>query len=64
MSHVKLTLVIYFTDGDTNVAVLSSQSSHPLLLLSPKVCSLHLCLLCCLARRTVGTIFLDSVYMC
>ena len=40
----------------------SLKSSHPLLLLlSPKVCSLHLCLLCCSVCRRVGTIFLDSI---
>ena len=39
-------------------------SFHPRLLpLSPKVCSLHLCLLCCPACRIVGTIFLNSIYM-
>ena len=38
---------------------------HPLPLpQSPKVCSLHLCLLCCLAYRVAVTIFLDSIYMC
>ena len=43
----------------------SLKSSHPLLLpLSPKVCSLRLCLLCCPARRIISTIFLDSTYMC
>ena len=43
----------------------SLKSSHPLLLpLSPKICSLCLCLLCCSARRIVSTIFLDSIYMC
>ena len=41
----------------------SLKSSQPLLLpLSPKVCSL--CLFCCPAHRIVGTIFLDSIYMC
>ena len=38
--------------------------SHPCLLHSPKVCSLHLCLFCCLAYRVVVTIFLHSIYMC
>ena len=33
------------------------KSSHPLLLLSPKVCSLRLCLLCCPACRIVRTEF-------
>ena len=39
-------------------------SSHlHLLPHSPKVCSLHLCLFCCLAYRVVVTIFLKSVHM-
>ena len=43
----------------------SLKSSHPCLPpLSPKVCSLHLCLLCCPAHRMIRTIFLDSIYMC
>ena len=42
----------------------SLKSSHPCPLpQSPKVCSLHLCLFCCLAYRVV-TIFLNSIYMC
>ena len=37
----------------------SLKSSHPRLLpQSPKVCSLHLCLFCCLAYRVIVTIFL------
>ena len=40
----------------------SLKSSHLCLLpLSPKVCSLCLCLLCCPAHRIIGTIFLDSI---
>ena len=31
---------------------------------SPKDCSIHLCLLCCLAYRVIVTIFLNSIYMC
>ena len=39
------------------------KSFHPCLLpLSPKVCSLHLCLLCCPACRIIGTIFLNFIY--
>ena len=30
---------------------------------SPKDCSIHLCLFCCLAHRVVVTIFLNSIYM-
>ena len=42
----------------------SLKSSHPRLLpQSPKVCSLHLCLFCCLTYRVIVTIFLNSVYM-
>ena len=43
----------------------SLKSSHPHLLpLSPKVCSLYLYLLCCPTCRIVGTIFLNSIYIC
>ena len=43
----------------------SPKSSHPLPLpQSPKVCSVHLCLFCCLAYRVIVTIFLNSIYMC
>ena len=42
----------------------SLKSSHPRLLpQSPTVCSLHLCLFCCLTYRVVVTIFLNSIYM-
>ena len=42
----------------------SLKSSHPRLLpQSPKDCSLHLCLFCCLAYRVIDTIFLNSIYM-
>ena len=43
----------------------SFKSSHShLLLQSPKVCSLYLCLFCCLAYKVIITIFLNSIYMC
>ena len=43
----------------------SPKSSHPLLLpQSPKDCSIHLCLFCCLAYRVIITIFLNSIYIC
>ena len=43
----------------------SLKSSHPCLRpLSPKVCSLHLYLFCCLAYRVIIIIFLNSIYMC
>ena len=42
----------------------SLKSSHPWLLpQSPKVCSLYLCLFCCLTYRVIITIFLNSIYM-
>ena len=42
----------------------SPKSSHPLPLpQSPKACSIHLCLLCCLTYRVIVTIFLNSIYM-
>ena len=42
----------------------SSKSSHPLPLpQSPKDCSLHQCLFCCLVYRVIVTIFLNSIYM-
>ena len=36
-------------------------SHHHLLPQSPKVCSLHLCLFCCLPHRVIITIFLNSI---
>ena len=43
----------------------SLKSSHSCLFpQSPKVCSLYLCLFCCLTYRVVVTIFLNSIYMC
>ena len=40
----------------------SPKSSHPRRLpQSPKDCSIHLCLFCCLAYRVVITIFLNSI---
>ena len=43
----------------------SPKSPHPLRLpQSPKDCSIHLCLFCCLAYRVIITIFLNSIYMC
>ena len=43
----------------------SPKSSHPLPLpQSPKDCSIHLCLFCCLTYRVIITIFLNYKYMC
>ena len=42
----------------------SPKPSHPCPLpQSPKDCSIHLCLFCCLAYRVIITIFLNSIYM-
>ena len=42
----------------------SIKSPHPLPLpQSPKDCSIHLCLFCCLTYRVIVTIFLNSIYM-
>ena len=42
----------------------SPKSPHPRpLQQSPKDCSIHLCLFCCLAYRVIVTIFLNSIYM-
>ena len=61
-SYIILVLAIYFTYGNVHVSILFSQISHPCLLpLSIKVCSLHLCLLCCPACRIVITVFLNSI---
>ena len=42
----------------------SPKSSHPLPLpKSPKDCSIHQCLFCCLIYRVIVTIFLNSIYV-
>ena len=42
----------------------SPKSSPPLPLpQSPKDCSVHQCLFCCLVHRVIVTIFLNSIYM-
>jgi len=40
--------------------------NHPTLSLSqsPKDCSIHQCLFCCLIHRVIVTIFLNSIYIC
>ena len=43
----------------------SPKSSHSLPLpQSPKDCSIHQCLFCCLTYKVIITIFLNSIYMC
>ena len=65
LSHAwKPGLAIYFTYDHRHVSMLFSQISHPCLLpQSPKVCSLYLCLFCCLTYRVITTIFLNSISM-
>ena len=61
-SCIKLALVIWLCMVMYMFQCCSLKSSHPCLLpLSPKVCVLHLCLLCCPACRIVITIFLKSI---
>ena len=64
VSCIKLGLVIYFTYGNIHVSILFSQvippSPSPK---SPKICSLYLCLFCCLEYRVIITIFLNSTHM-
>ena len=62
-SCIELALVIYFIYGNIYVSMLFSQVIPPLLLpLSPKVCSLHLCLLFCPACRIIRTVFLNFIW--
>ena len=61
-SYMELTLALYFTYGNVHVSMLLSQIIPPSSPTESKICSLHLCLLCCPAHRTVGTIFIDSIY--
>ena len=64
VSCIKPGLVIYFTYDNIHVSILLSQIIPPHLLPQrPKVCSLYLCLFCCLAYSVI-TIFLNSIYMC
>ena len=44
-------------------AILPNHPTLPALPQSPKDCSIHLCLFCCLTYRVVVTIFLNSIYM-
>ena len=57
-------LAICFIYDNIQVSMHSPKPSHPFPLpQSPKACSIHLCLFCCLTYRVIVTIFLNSIYM-
>ena len=61
VSCIQPGLVVYFTLDSILVSCYSLRTSHPRLLpLSPKVCSVHLCLFFCFACWVIVTIFLNS----
>ena len=63
VSFIKPGLAIHFTYDIIHVSMPFSQTSNPCpLLQSPKDCSIHLCLFCCLAYSFIVTIFLNSIY--
>ena len=65
VSCIEPGLAIHFTYDNYMFLCHSPISSLPLPLpQSPKDCSIHLCLFCCLAYRVIVTIFLNSIYMC
>ena len=63
VSCIEPGLMICFTYDNIHISCYSVRSSHPRLLpQSPKDCSIHLCLFCCLTYRVIITIFLNSIY--
>ena len=63
VSHMLFTCICYL--HAYVILHVSPISSRPCpLSQSPKDCSIHLCLFCCLAYRVILTIFLNSVYIC
>ena len=61
---IKPGLAIHFLYDIIHVSMPFSQIITPFPLpQSPKDCSIHLCLFCCLAYRVIITIFLNSIYM-
>ena len=64
VSCIELGLAIHFIYDIIYVSMPFSQIiPHSPLPQSPKDCSIHLCLFCCLAYRVIITIFLNSIYM-
>ena len=64
VSCIEPGLVIHFLYDIIHVLVPFSQIIPPTTPdQSPKDCSIHLCLFCCLAYRVIITIFLNSIYM-
>ena len=65
ISCIKPGLAIHFLYDIIHISMLFSQIIPPLHLpQSPKDCSIHLCLFCCLAHKVIITIFLNSIYIC
>ena len=64
VSCIEPGLAIRFLYDIIHVSMPFSQIIPPLPLpQSPKDCSIHLCLFCCLTYRVIITIFLNSIYM-
>ena len=64
ISCIEPGLAIHFLYDVIHVYCHSSKSSHPLPLpQSPKHCSIHLYLFCCLTYKVIVTIFLNSICM-
>ena len=64
VSCIEPGLAICFTYDITRFNAILSNHSTLAFSQSPKDCSLHLCLFCCLSYRVIVTIFLNSIYMC
>ena len=64
VSCIEPGLEIHFTYDNIHISMSFSWIIPPLPLpQSPKYCSIHLCLFCCLTYRVIVTIFLNSIYM-
>ena len=65
VSCIEPRLAIHFLhDSICFNAILPNHPTLSPLPQSPKDCSIHLCLFCCLTYRVIATIFLNSIYMC